>query len=346
MIPAPGPSTGTGTGTPQPQPQQQQQDGQTHTNAATRITSPSAAPAAAATTPAPAPAPGAADEPPAASALALAQLLAPSSPASASSSLSLHTSTLALRAELAALHAEATAVHGAYDGPDAAASKENSEKVHGHGHRAPEKNNSGIGKTETEAQWALSAAPQHLAAAFPPPVPPFALPPLPPAVAAGSAYAAGSGGGLLRRRRTVYGADADADASDASSSSLSDEPDARASSYLRARHTAEASDESEDARVPGRWGLLTLEGSARGGEAHSTATVTSVLTPVAKTAMSPWGLHRETPSANGVIGVGADARDEPAVHPKLSPSERAKGKRAGKGKGTRGRWRSSLARER
>ncbi|KAJ7821933.1 hypothetical protein B0H14DRAFT_2829676 [Mycena olivaceomarginata] len=159
------------------------------------------------------------------------------------------------------------------------------------------------------------------AAAFPPPVPPFALPPLPPAVAGGSAYAAGSGGGLLRRRREVYGADGDADASDASSSSLSDEPDAHASSYLRVRHAAEGSDESEDA-------------PCAGGDAHSTATATSVLTPVAKTARSPWGLHRGTPSANGVMGVGADARDEPAVHPTSSPSERAKGKRAGKGKGT------------
>jgi hypothetical protein len=189
------------------------------------------------------------------------------------------------------------------------------------------------GLAALQAEWAAFRAE---AAAFPPPVPPFALPPLPPAVAAGSAYAAGSGGGLLRRRRAVYGADADADASDTSSSSLSDEPDAHASSYLRVRHTVEGSDESEDARVPGRWGLLTPEGSVRGGDAYSTAMAmaTSVPTPVAKAARSSWGLHRETPSGNGVMGVGADARDEPAVHPTSSPSERAKGKRAGKGKGT------------
>ncbi|KAJ7223854.1 hypothetical protein B0H12DRAFT_288128 [Mycena haematopus] len=124
-----------------------------------------------------------------------------------------------------------------------------------------------------------------------------------------SAIASGNERGLWLRRREVYGADADVDgeeerASDTSSSSLSDDQDiAAVASHLRVARHAE---DDDDARVPGRWGLLTPEGSVRGGLADSSASAAPNVT-IPLTAKATL-FHSTTPTAgtptNGVLGFG------------------------------------------
>ncbi|KAF7370376.1 hypothetical protein MSAN_00669100 [Mycena sanguinolenta] len=151
-----------------------------------------------------------------------------------------------------------------------------------------------------------------------------------------SAIAGGSG---WLRRRQVYGADADVDGEDErasnSSSSLSDDQDvaAVAASPSHRLRASRRSEDDDDARVPGRWGLLTPEGSVR-GDSNASAAMNIAVTPIAKAA--PWLFTSTTPTglrspANGTLrysegAVGhreGGARAEPLGPPaKQTPKAR------------------------